>query len=268
MNLATLMHAQPDQRPSGMTSVRRLLRDHMLYHEERLDAGIITESTFDAYKKIYRHFDRWFPEQGYLRLKDIKRTSLQKYALDRVNKDNLKIKSVNQEVIFLRMWWSWLQSTEVTNRQLDVPKLKERVSTRSNSEPCGKGYLQLPLDTIDEWANDDSAQVSKYNRLLFQCFINLLEQSGCRTHEVLELTWNDISVGKTNDAREMIANTLTVPLYSKRGTRQCIFRGDALVVLRNLYEKYIHKRSQGNYIFRNQQTITLSTGIHLPATGF
>ena len=90
-------------------------------------------------------------------MKDIKRTPLQKYALDGVDKENLKIKSVNQEVMFLRMWWSWLQSTEVTNRQLDLPKPKERVGTRSNSEPFGKGHLQLLLDTIDEWANDDSA---------------------------------------------------------------------------------------------------------------
>lgn len=102
MNLATLMHTQPAQKPGGMTSVRRLLRDHMLYHEERLDAGLISQSTFVAYKNIYRHFDRWFHENGYRRLKDIKRTSLQKYALNRVNKDHLKIKTVNQEVMFLQ----------------------------------------------------------------------------------------------------------------------------------------------------------------------
>lgn len=68
-----------------------------------MDAGEIAPSSFESYTTLTKHFLKWLPANGYLRLTDIKRTSLMEYALNRANKDGLKPKSANQEVMYIRM---------------------------------------------------------------------------------------------------------------------------------------------------------------------
>lgn len=193
-NLSELFQQKATPRGGGNTSIIRLLSSHMAYHERRRDADEIAPSTFLGYSNLARHFVKWFPANGYKRLTDIKRTALQEYAINRVNQDGLAVKSANQEVMFLRMWWSWMQSKEILNRPIDIPKIRQRVGSRTSTEPFEKNHLKEILDAVDEFANSNKGNVSKYNREVFRCFVNLLEQSGCRTHEVLELTWAEMSL--------------------------------------------------------------------------
>jgi len=256
-NLAQLFQQKATPRGGGNTSIVRLLATHLDYHQRRRDADEISDSTFVAYNALARHFIRWFPDNGYKRLTDIKRTSLQEYAINRVNNDGMAPKSVNQEVMFIRMWWSWMQSKEILNRPIEIPKIRQRVGSRASTAPFEKGHLKLLLENIGEFANDETRKTSLYNRKVFQCFINLLEQSGCRTHEVLELTWNDVNVGETRDDERMIITTLSVPMDTKRGRRQCVFRGSALVDLKSIQQSMVVDPQKSDYLFRNQQTNTL-----------
>ena len=199
-----------------------------------MDAGEIAPSSFESYTTLTKHFLKWFPANGYLRLTDISRTFLKEYALNRVNKEGLKPKSTNQEVMYILMWWHWLQSQEVLSRPIDITKLKIRVGSLSSTAPFDKGHLKQLLDQIDIFV-ETKTQVSQYNKELFRCFIHLLEQSGCQVHEVINLTWNDVTVGETVKDEKMIVTTLSVPMDAKRGHRQCVFRGDILIKLKALH---------------------------------
>ena len=256
-NLGDLFQQKATPRGGGNTSVVRLLASHLDYHQRRCDANEIAPSTLLAYQNLAKHFIKWLPSKGFRRLTDIKRTSLQEYAINRVNQDGLTPKSVNQEVMFLRMWWSWMQTKEILNRPMDIPKIRERVGSRTSTAPFEKGHLKTLLLALEEFTNDKKSQISIYNRQVFCCFIKLLEQSGCRTHEVLELTWNDVTVGETRDDDKMIVATLSVPMDTKRGRRQCVFRGDILIKLKALHKEYIEESSKSHFLFRNLDSNTV-----------
>lgn len=67
----------------------------------------------------------------------------------------------------------------------------------------------------------------------------------------------DVSVGETRDDKKMIVTTLSVPTDTKRGNRQCIFRGTALIDLKEIHKTMVVDPKKTDYIFRNQQTNTL-----------
>ena len=122
-------------------ALSRLLAEHIEYQRKRLNAGSISEATFVVYEKAARHFTQWFPANGFKRLADIKRTSLQDYALNRTNDDGIALNTANLEVVFIRMWWTWLQETEVIARPLSVDKLKPAIENRTSGEPFAPGDL-------------------------------------------------------------------------------------------------------------------------------
>ena len=255
-NLSELFQQKATPKGGGNTSIKRLLSSHLDYQQRRFDAGEIAPSSFESYTTLTKHFFKWFPDNGYFRLIDIKRTSLKEYALNRVNKDGLKPNSANQEVMYIRMWWNWLQSQEILSRPIDVPKLKIRVGSRSSTAPFDKGHLKQILDQVDSFV-ESKTLISQYNKELFRCFLHLLEQSGCRVHEVIDLTWNDVTVGETVKDEKMIVTTLSVPMDTKRGRRQCVFRGDVLIKLKALHQEYIEEPSKSHFLFRNLESNTV-----------
>jgi len=153
--------------------------------------------------------------------------------------------------MYVRMWWRWLQSEEIISRPIDIPKLRIRVGSRTSTAPFDKGHLKEILAEIDDFV-DAKGTLSQYNKELFRCFIHLLEQSGCRVHEVIDLTWNDVSVGETVKNEKMIITTLSVPMDTKRGKRQCVFRGDILIKLKALHKEYLEDPSKTDFLFRKE----------------
>lgn len=136
--------------------------------------------------------------------------------MNRVKKDGLKPTSANQEVMYILMWWNCLQSLEVITRPIDIPKLKICVGNRISTAPFEKNHLNQLLSAVDQFVGESSKKL-QYNKELFRCFMHLLEQSGCRVHEVIDLIWNDVTVGETIKDRKMIITILTVPMDSKGG---------------------------------------------------
>ena len=115
-NLSELFTTQPVQRDGGSKPIKRLLSDHLEHQRKRWKGGEISESTFVVYQKQTRHSITWFPLNGFKRLAIINRTSLLDYALNRTNEVGMSLNTANLEVVCLRMWWAWLQETEVVSR--------------------------------------------------------------------------------------------------------------------------------------------------------
>ena len=88
-------------------------------------------------------------------------------------------------------------------------------------------------------------------------FIQLLEDSGCRQHEVWERTWKDVHIGDTRTNRKRIVTGLRVPHAAKRGYRICVFRGDSLIELKMLLKMMCPEVTDDDYLFRNHQTNTI-----------
>jgi len=263
-NLQELMSARPTPRGGGNNSILRLLSKHLDFLIQRKDAGEISQGTLDGYAKSSRHFMKWMPLNGYRKLSDIQRSSLLHYGLDRINKDGYSPNTVNLEIVYLRMFWKFLQDEEILDRPLRVNSVSKAVENRIGGEPFKKGDLKTLKTTIDEWVKDDrkksnfgNREIGNYNKELFRLFITLLEESGVRQHEIWNRTWKDIKIGKTNTNRKRTICFVSIPQRAKRGARQTVFRGEALLLIKQLQREFCPNASESDYIFRNKQTNTL-----------
>ncbi|MAR05731.1 MAG: hypothetical protein CL862_01315 [Cyanobium sp. NAT70] len=117
------------------------------------------------------------------------------------------------------MWWQWLYDAEVLSRPISCPKLKSAVENRTSGEPFAQGHLKLIHQEIDNGLNIQKKGVkpggklptrttSSFNKLLFAIFIELLEASGCRQHEIIDLRWSQVRAGETVANRKRVINTL------------------------------------------------------------
>ena len=262
-NLQSLFQLQPTPRGGGSNSVQRLIVQHLDYLQKRKDAGEISEATLLNYQKVGRHFIRWFAIRGIKKLSDLHRNTLLHYGLNRVNEDGMSPNTVNLEVVYIRMWIKYLQDEEVLNRPLRVNSVQKAIENRTGGEPFSKGHLGALYEAIKEWRGEKSESnfgnnaVTNYNKELFALFIQLLEESGCRQHEIMDRTWEEVSIGETLTIRKRMINTISIPQKAKRGARQTVFRGEALVKIRELQKKMCPEVSPGDYVFRSHQTNTL-----------
>ena len=228
-----------------------------------MQAGEISESTYEGYAKSGRHFMKWFSNHGFKKLSDIKRGSLLNYGLDRVTKDGMSPNTANFEIVFIRAWWKWLQDEEILDRPLRVNSVQKAVENRIGGEPFKSGDLKLIHKTIKDWIKEDTDKrnfgqnkLSSYNKQIFYFFILLLEESGCRQHEVITRTWKEVEIGETLTDRKRIINTLKIPQKVKRGARTPIFMGKALIELKEFQRKRCKNWSEGDFLFRGEQTNT------------
>lgn len=172
-HLQELFTLKPTERKRTKESLVRLISKHLELQEQRLKAGKIADSTLLVYQKNGRYFIEWLHPNKFKKVSDIKRTSLRGYARDRVNIDGMSPSTVNLEIVYFRMFWSWLQSEEILDRPLDMPKLRQAVENRTGGEPFERGYLKKINQSIKDWIDDKSPSnfgkrsISKYNRLVF-----------------------------------------------------------------------------------------------------
>ena len=115
-NLQELFALKPAPRGGGNNSVKRHLVEHLEFLRKRTEAGEISQSTFEVYTVVTRHFLKWFDENGYKKLSDIKRTSLQNYGIEQVSSETFSRSTAKLHIVYLRMWWKYLQETEVLER--------------------------------------------------------------------------------------------------------------------------------------------------------
>ena len=263
-NLPTLFQEKVTPRGGGNSSIQRLLADHVEWQRKRYEAGFIAESTYEGYAKSGRHFMRWFPAHGYKKLGDIKRNSLADYGLNRINEEGMSANTAQFEIVFLRAWWKWLQDEEILDRPLRVNGVQKAIENRTGGEPFAKGDLKLIYKTIDEWNKEDpktknfgNRHVSKYNKLIFKLYIQLLDECGARQHEISDRTWKEVSIGRTDSNRKRIINTISIPQKAKRGARDTVFRGESLMLIKELQKRMCPSSTQEDYLFRNHQTNTL-----------
>lgn len=263
-NFQELMGAFATPRGGGNNSITRLISRHLDYLHQRHKAGEITESTLTGYNKCGRHFIGWFASHGYKKLGDIQRSSLVNYGLDRINKDGMAPSTTNLEIVYIRMWWTWLQDEEILSRPLRVNSVTQAVENRTGGEPFAQGDLSIIHETIKEWVKGDTnkenfgdSHISKYNKQLFALFIQLLEESGARQHEIWNRTWKEVRVGQTQTNRKRVICTLLIPQKAKRGARASVFRGDALMKIKELQSKMCPNADKNDFLFRNHQTNTL-----------
>lgn len=262
-NFADLMGGAQIPRGGGNSSITRLLCQHMEFLSMRQKAGEIAESTLQGYCKCGRHFIKWFALNDYKRLGDIKRNSLKDYGIKRVTNDEMSPNTVNLEIVYIRMFWTWLQEEEILIRPITVNSVRKAVENRTGGDPFDDGDLKLIYKAIDAWLeeapntnNFANRTVSKYNKYLFKYFIQLLDESGCRQHEVWSRNWKEIKVGETLTNRKRSICTVSVPHKAKRGARKCVFRGDALLEIRKLQKKECPNADDNDYILRDKQTNT------------
>lgn len=262
-NLQSLFQIHPAQRGGGSNSITRLLSQHVDYLRQRQEAGEIAEGTFVAYDKAARHFMKWFVTNKFKKLNDIQRSSLLHYGINRVNDDEMSPNTVNLEVVYIRMFWRWLQDEEIINRPLRVNSVQKAVEKRVGSEPFAPGDLKLIYKTTKEWVKEESKsnfgnrRIESYNKELFLLFLKLLDESGARQHEVWNRSWKEVSIGETLTNRKRIINTVAIPQSAKRGARQTVFRGDSLIEMKRLAQRKCVNFSETDYLFRSEQTNTL-----------
>lgn len=263
-NLGTLFQEQAVSRGGGNTSIQRHLVKHVEWQRQRFQAGFIAESTYEGYAKSGRHFMKWFSIHGFKKLADIKRNSLSDYGLSRINDDGMSPNTAQFEIVFLRSWWKWLQDEEILDRPLRVNGVQKAVENRTGGEPFNDGDLKLIYKAIDEWieeepnkANFGNRHVSLYNKRVFKLYIQLLDESGARQHEIAGRTWKDVKVRKTDTNRKRYISEISIPHKAKRGARQTVFRGESLLLLRELHKQMCPSSTQEDYLFRNHQTNTL-----------
>lgn len=262
-NLKELFQAKPTTRGGGSNSVSRLLAQHQEFLAKRSEAGEISQSTLLAYEKASRHFIRWFASRGIKKLSDIERNTLAHYGRSRVTDDGMSPNTVNLEVVYIRMWWKYLNNEEIVSRTLRIDSVQKAIENRTGGEPFAPGDLKAIHKAIEDWKKDKSKEnfgkmsVSKYNKELFSLFIQLLSESGCRQHELWNRTWKDIQIGETLTNRKRMINIVSIPQKAKRGSRQSVFRGDALVKIKELQKKMCPEVTPSDYVFRSHQTNTL-----------
>lgn len=263
-NLQVLFAAEVDKRSGGNYSITRQIAAHLDYLEQRHKAGEIAASTLIAYQKNGRHWIKWFSINNMKKVSDIKYDSLKNYGLNRINDDGFSPNTVNLEIIYIRMWFTWLLDENLITRAPKVNSVSKAVENRTGGEPFAKGDLKTLHSTIGQWVDDAKSpenfgkrDVSEYNKKLFRLFIALLQESGCRQHEIWSRTWKDIKIGKTNTNRKQTINMVAIPMRAKRGARQTVFRGEALLLIRELQNKMCPDTDKNDLIFRNQQTNTL-----------
>jgi len=266
-NLGTLFQIEVEERGGGTNSIQRLLTEHLEYLRKRYETGQISEGTFIVYEKETRHFKQWFIANNYKRIADIKKLSLSDYPLDRVHKDGYELSTANLEATFVLMWWKYLMDNDIVQRHIIVNKLKPAIEKRTAGEPFSTGDLEEIYNQIDLWIEEPEPEkikmrlptryVSKYNRQLFRLFTLMLDETGCRQHEIMRLTWKDIKVHMTNSKRQRIINEIKVPHKAKRGFRVQIFQGESLFEIKRLHKKMCDDVSEKDFIFRNEQTNTL-----------
>ena len=83
------------------------------------------------YDRQNAHWRKWFSTNKYLRLVDIKRNSLQDYALTKTEA-GYELNTAKLEVTYIRMWWKWLQETEKVGRLISVNRLKPAIENRTS----------------------------------------------------------------------------------------------------------------------------------------
>jgi len=261
-NLQSIFEKEVDKRGGGNYSITRQISAHLDYIEQRHTAGEIAESSLIGYKKSGRHWIRWFALHNIKKLGDLKNNTLRRYALDRVNKDGFAVSTVNLEVVYVRMWIKWLQDEEIINRPINCPSLRKAVENRTQSEPFAPGDLKKIYSSIKEWVKSTSNKnfgknsISDYNKKLFNYFIMLLDESGARQHELLALTWKDVQITETLTNRKRVINFLFIPHPTKKGFRRQTFRGESLLLIKELRSRMIQNPNGDDLIFRNQQTDT------------
>jgi len=263
-NLQQVFSAELQQKGGGNYSVTRQLSAHMDYLELRHKAGEISESTLTGYHKCARHWLKWFAGNNIKKVGQLDNDLFKRYGLNRITQDKMSPNTTNFEIIYIRMWISWLNDEGIIRRVIRVPSVRKAVENRTSTAPFLNDDLKIIKKTIREWVESDDKKenfgnksVSKYNKRLFQLFIQLLEESGARQHEIWNRTWRDVCVGETLTDRKRIINEISIPQKAKRGARKTTFRGESLIRMKELHRSMCDNPSDSDYIFRSQQTNTL-----------
>ena len=66
-----------------------------------------------------------------------------------------------------------------------------------------------------------------------------------------------MTVGETVKDEKMIVTTLSVPMDTKRGHLQCVFRRDILIKLKALHKEYIENPVKSHVLLRNLDSNTV-----------
>ena len=260
-NLQLIFSEEVMERGGGNYSITRQLSAHMSHMEERHTAGEITESTLVGYHKVARHFIGWFSKNGIKKVCQLDNDLFKRYGLNRINLDEMSPNTVNLEIVYVRMWIDWLNTEGIIRKAIRVPSVKKAVENRTGSEPFAPGELKQIYKVTKEWvqekpntSNFGKRHVSRYNKQLFLLFIQLLDESGCRQHEIWNRTWGEISIGETKSDRKRIIDEIKIPQNAKRGARQCVFRGEALIRIKELQKNMCPNAGPNDYVFRSDQT--------------
>ena len=62
---------------------------------------------------------------------------------------------------------------------------------------------------------------------------------------------------RTNTNRKRYINEVSVPQTAKRGRRQSVFRGESILLIKELQRKMCPNHSEDDFLFRHHQTNTL-----------
>ena len=262
-NLQLLFQAEADQRGGGNFSITRQLSAHMDFLEQRHQAGEISKASLTNYQKCGRHWIKWFALHNLKKISELNTKVFKNYGINRINQDGYAPSTVNLEIVYIRMWITWLQTEEILSKAIRVTGVQQAVENRLGKEPFKEGDLKKIYKAIDEWIEDKGKEnfggqhVSTYNKKLFRLWVQLLDESGCRQHETHQRTWEEVKVLRTNTNRKRYINELSVPQTAKRGRRQTVFRGEAIFLIKQLQKKECPNWSEGDFLFRNHQTNTL-----------
>ena len=236
-NLTEWISVKPLETMKGEKLIS-LLVEYNEYQRTRCEIGEIAGSSFYWYERMCKAMSAWFMSNGYRYITQMKRTTLKNYASSRV-KEGLKINSANQEVTFIRSFFTWLQKEGKHDVTMDIPKLRNARDERLHNPPFKKEDLKTIRQSMKINSEEASTKFAKYQEGMFELYVETLLSSAMRPHEALKLTWKDVKIGQTQTNRKRIVNTVDVPSETKTHERITIFQTDALIRLKELQKKYL-----------------------------
>ena len=63
------------------------------------------------------------------------------YGIKTVNDDEMSPNTINLEIVYIRMLWSWLQEEEILSRPIKVNSVQKVVENRTGGEPFDEADL-------------------------------------------------------------------------------------------------------------------------------
>jgi len=231
------------QDPTALQEKRRktvveLIDEWLVFNEERVKAGEITERTLQNKTSVMKNsVIPYLFEQQLLRVSDINpRKAFANYVSWKL-KDGFKHSSVSCEIVMIKEWVRYLHKKgyvkdPTTDIRLPRQTHAKRVSEETRCESFTDHQINQIFDAfMEKIQNSHGFDQIRWKQVLYFCELMLV--GGFRTDELYNLKFGDCLI-KTHGSVQQTENLVKVRI-SKTGPRETFFASPVITNLKNFY---------------------------------